>query len=318
MACTKLPEEFSKTAYLAREASRFIRENRRDPFVLFVGFHEPHPPYHGPRDGQYDPAEIKMPENYHHPPTADQHPKALHRFRSFQEKGYRSWNLTEDAEWRKIVSNYWGLCSQVDTHVGTILETLRECDLYDETLVVFTADHGDMLGSHRLLQKSVMFKESIMVPLILKMPGQGKSVTINGPVSHIDLLPTILDIMGEEAPRHLQGNSLRPVIEGDGEIEDGAIIEWNSRRGPRDPSGTEDEATAASRDPTRTIVTPEGWRFTYSPMGWHELFNLDDDPMEIHNLARSGEHDELMSDLLEKIRSWQSQTGDRVKLAIPR
>jgi arylsulfatase A-like enzyme len=150
------------------------------------------------------------------------------------------------------------------------------------------------------------------------MPGQVKSITINGPVSHIDLLPTILDIMDEEIPGHLQGRSLRPAMEGEAELDDGAIIEWNSRRGARGPGGIENEATVASRDPTRTIVTPDGWRFTCSPTGWHELYNLNEDPIEIHNLARSGEHDGLMSDLLEKIRSWQRRTGDRVRLPVPR
>jgi arylsulfatase A-like enzyme len=308
VACTKLPEEYSKTAYLAREASRFIRENCNHPFVLFVGFHEPHPPYHGPRDGQYDPLDVQLPESFHHPPTQDQHPKALQRYRTFYEKGYRRWNLRDEGEWRKLISNYWGLCSQVDTHVGTILETLRECNLYNETLIVFTSDHGDMMGSHRLLQKSVMFKESITVPLIIKMPGRGKSVTIDEPMSHIDLLPTVLDIMGEQTPKHLQGRSLKPVMDGEAVIQDGAIVEWTA------PGGVGNLPTAALSDSTRTIVTPDGWRFTYSTMGMHELYYLKDDPMEIDNLARSGEYQELMSNLLEKIQDWQARTQDPIQL----
>jgi len=310
MACTRLPEEFSKTAYLAREASRFIRENRRRPFILFVGFHEPHPPYHGPRDEQYDPDEIVMPENFNHPPTEDQHPKTLHRYRSFYEKGYRSWNLQDEEEWRKLVSNYWGLCSQVDTHVGTILDTLRECDLYDDTVIVYTADHGDMLGSHRLLQKGVMFKEAIRVPLIIRAPGRRESTAIHEPVSHIDLLPTVLDLMGEEIPKHLQGKSLKPVIDGEEERKDGAIVEWNIHKGKKPPNRAADALT----DPTRTILAPGGWRFTYSTIGRHELYNLEDDPMEIENLAQSGRYDDLMSDLLERIRDWQGRTDDNIPL----
>ncbi len=313
VACTNLPEEFSKTAYLAREASRFIRENRQ-PFVLFVGFHEPHPPYHGPRDGQYDPGEILLPESFYHPPTEEQHPKAFHRYQAFYEKGYRQWNLRDEGEWRKLISNYWGLCSQVDTHVGSILDTLRECDVYDETMIVFTSDHGDMMGSHRLLQKSVTFKEAIMVPLIIKLPGQRESIIIDGPVSHVDLLPTILDVMGEEIPKHLQGRSLKPVMDGEAEVEDGVIIEWNNREAETGPSGAEDEATAAMRDPTRTIVTQDGWRFTCSTIGRHELYNLVDDPMEITNLARWGRYEDLMSNLLCRIRDWQGRTEDRVQL----
>jgi len=313
MACTKFPEDFSKTAYLAREASRFIRDNRSRPFALFVGFHEPHPPYHGPRDDQYDPSEIKLPDNFFHPPTEEQHPKAIHRYRAFCERGYRQWNLRDEGEWRELISNYWGLCSQVDTHVGTILDTLRECGIYDDTIIVFTADHGDMLGSHRLLQKSVMFHESIMVPLIIKLPGQERSLTIDGPVSHADLVPTILDSMGEDIPGYLQGESLLPVMEGEACVGDGAVTEWNTRESDGEHE-IENEATAAKRDPTRTIVTPDGWRFTCSPLGRHELYNLEEDPIEIHNLAKSGEYSDLMKDLLGRIRAWQKRTGDDVEL----
>ena len=78
-----------------------------------------------------------------------------------------------EADWRRMIANYWGLCSLVDTHVGTILQTLwRNPALADNTIVVYTSDHGDMMGSHRLIAKCVMFEEAVRVPLLVHLPGQ--------------------------------------------------------------------------------------------------------------------------------------------------
>ena len=126
--------------------------------------------------------------------------------------------------------------------------------------------------------------------------------------------PTILDLMGEKIPAHLQGKSLKPAMDGKADIGSSAVVEWNNREGPGIPSGIQDEVTAATRDPTRTIVTADGWRFTCSTLGRHELYNLNEDPMEIDNLALSGGYEALMSSLLEAIRDWQRRSGDRVQL----
>jgi arylsulfatase A-like enzyme len=148
-------------------------------------------------------------------------------------------------------------------------------------------------------------------------------------VSQIDLVPTILDLMGEDIPPGLQGRSLKPLIDGQAGKEADVFMEWNGR-GRRDPGswagylpeGTGDDGAdqEAGRiidvleDPVRTVVTPDGWKFNCSPMGEHELYYLNDDPMEIENLARAKGHEELMLDLLGRIRDWQRRTKDDVRL----
>jgi arylsulfatase A-like enzyme len=176
-----LPEAVSRPAFLAREASRFIRERRRDPFCLFVNFLEPHMPFTGPRNDQHPPADVTVPADFDCPPTADQPLKARLLSRYYADHGFGGLPLRTEADWRRLIARYRGLCSLVDTHVGTILRTLEDCGLDDNTIVVYTSDHGDMMGSHRLLAKCVMFDEAIRVPLLVRLPGQTARVPGSAP-----------------------------------------------------------------------------------------------------------------------------------------
>jgi arylsulfatase A-like enzyme len=325
----RLPEEFSKPAYLAWEASRFLREHRREPFVLFVSFLEPHMPFYGPRDDQHDPAGVALPANFANPPTADQHPKLRLFHQHYRQKGCGGSDpLSDEAAWRRLIARYWGLCSQVDTHLGLILATLEDCGLADHTVVVYSSDHGDMMGSHQLVAKCVMFEEAVRVPLLIRLPGQTDGRRIAAPVSQVDLPATLLDLLGCEVPDGQQGRSLRRLLEDPQAEGDDVFIEWN---GPNcglaaDVVGnvelpehlarycTAEEAAAAIRDPIRTIVTPGGWKFSCSPLGCHELYNLGDDPLETTNLAPRTEHKRRMAELAARLRAWQERTGDAVKL----
>jgi arylsulfatase A-like enzyme len=164
-----------------------------------------------------------------------------------------------------------------------------------------------------------MFEEAVKVPLIMRLPGQGEPKRIHGPVSQIDLVPTLLDLMGEDVPSHLEGESLRPEIQRGVSRKD-VIVEWNgqnsglSRGNSMPESVTEDQVEAAMKDPVRTIVTPDGWKYNRSPLGEHELYNLRQDGLETQNLASRPDLAPLMEELTEKLRNWQIRTGDSVDL----
>ena len=323
----RLPETFGKPAYLAQEASRFIRENRSNPFALFVNFLEPHMPFFGPRDDQHPPEEITLPGNFENPPTDDHPLKTRLAHQAYLRDGFGGKPLQTEQDWRKLIARYWGLCSLVDTHVGTILRILAECGLDDNTIVVYTSDHGDMMGSHRLLAKCVMFEEATRVPLLIRLPGQTQGRRIRGPVSQIDLAPSLLDLMEEPIPNDLQGESLRPQIDGRAEATDDVFIEWNGpnsgvRLGVSETSwGAADEPSeelaqraAAVADPVRTVVTADGWKYNHSGLGEHELYDLNTDPLETTNLVRQPENQSLVRDLADRIRRWQERTEDDVTI----
>lgn len=322
----RLPEEFGKPAFLAREASRFIRENRDGPFVLYVNFLEPHMPFYGPRDGQYEPADVSLPPNLDAAPGETEHLKLRLMRQAYCLHGIEGHPLQTEDDWRELIARYWGLCSLVDTYVGMILRTLEECGLYDDTIIVFTSDHGDMMGSHGLVAKMVMYEEAVRVPLLVKLPGQTSSRRVRTPISQIDLVPTLLDILGESIPPHLQGKSLRLFLGNGTEPEPRDVfIEWTGRDGfPAnldDPNkypaymaelATREEALAAATDPVRTVITPDGWKLNYSRLGMHELYNLARDPFETTNLGRLSDMKSVIRDLSERIHEWQVRTGDEL------
>ena len=315
--CARLPEKYGTPAYLARSASRFIRENRARPFILHVSIVEPHQPYFGPRDDMYDPSQVTLSANFGRTPT-EEHPlkiRALHHL--YRERGFEV-PLDTEEDWRELTARYWGLCSLVDTHVGTILDTLEECGLSENTIVVFTSDHGEMMGSHGLRGKGLMFEESVRVPLMIRLPGRGAGKRVKGPVSHIDLVPTLLDLMGQPVADHLQGKSLRPLIQQSGTPthEDDVFIEWQGPVPldvvPEAMKGVASEADirASCASQVRTIVTPDKWKFNCSQVGEDELYNLEEDPIETRNLAREPQYRSLVGELTRRIRRWQEETGD--------
>jgi arylsulfatase A-like enzyme len=327
-----LPEELSKPAFLAQTAEHFIEQHRQEPWVLTVNFFEPHMPFTGPRDEQYDPAAIPLPRNFDHLPGEMNHPK----YRLFREHyrrhgcGSSPAPLDNEVAWRTLIARYWGLCSQVDAAVGRVLKALRRSGQEDDTIIVYTSDHGDMMGSHQLVAKCVMYEEATRVPWLIRLPGQAAQRRIPQPVSQIDMVPTLLDLLGRPRPEHLQGHSLRDVLEGRAEQPGRDVfIEWNGPncglgadvigevKLPPDVAACADRATAekAILDPLRTVVAADGWKLTLSPdLGRHELYNLRDDPLETTNLADRPDMKPRMRDLANRIRDWQEQTCDRVEL----
>jgi len=322
----RFPEEFGKPAFIAREASRFLRANQKNPFVLYVNFLEPHMPYFGPRDAQYDPRQMLLPANFDAIPGAAQPLKARLLQQHYRRQGHSGLPLANTSDWRRLIANYWGLCSLIDTHIGTILDTLDACGLSQNTIVVFTSDHGDMMGAHQLLAKCVMYQEAIRIPLMIRMPGQAAGKRIASPVSQIDIVPTLLDLMGQPISNALQGKSLRcrmddPALTGARPV----FVEWNGpNNGLGDKLGrtqipewmselaTREDIAAACTDPVRTVITAEGWKLNCSPLGEHELYNLRNDPCETENLVNQ---DRLLArELREQILMWQKQTGDVVVL----
>lgn len=329
---TSLPEEHGKPAFLGEEGERFLRERAEDgqPFMLYVNFLEPHMPFFGPRDDQYDPNEISLPPNFDDIPDETRPLRMQLNYRRHYEHGYGKEPLRTEADWRALIAKYWGLCSLVDTHAGCILNALEETGLAKNTIVVHTSDHGDMMGSHRTLTKGLMQEEATRVPYIIRAPGQTEARVVSDPVSQIDLVPTLLDLMGYEAPEHLQGKSLADAVLNGGTpaAARDVIIQWNARplesktikpplAAPEDwqlELGTPEELARSNSAQIRTIVTQDRWKFAWQEFGDHELYNLTDDPYETKNLARDPGQKDRMVELSGRISAWQRETGDPVVL----
>ena len=327
-----MPEEHQMASFLGDRAAEFIEANSDRPFALYVSTFEPHSPYHGPFMDMYDPATLPVgPAFLRKPESAS----LVNRVRSnyflqFMLDGVDQTSddymtryaapredVTTELGWRTLRAHYMANVTLVDRMVGKITAALERAGVADNTIVVFTSEHGDMMGDHGMLEKRSFFEDASRVPLLMRVPWlSGESVRVPGSVGHIDLVPTLLDLSSHEAPRNLQGKSLQPVMVGESDLGDNDVfIQWN---------GTSDEipdrflgSAEINRMlalPWRSVVTPDRWKLNLCAGDQCELYDLNSDPYEMNNLFDDPAHRDRVRDMAARIRIWQHRTGDTAPL----
>ena len=317
-----LPIDQCKPKFLELEACDFMRRHRDEPFMLHVNFLEPHMPFTGPLNDLHALDEVTLPAN-HSDPLEENEPLS-YRFRAqkYVDGLYAGrFDLTTETGWRRLVANYWGLVSQVDRSVGAILATLEELGLAEDTIVVYTSDHGDMMGSHKLVEKGYMYEEAMRVPWLVRYPRMGgRQRLVEGNFSQIDLVPTVLDLMDVDVPDTLPGKSLVPVMKGNGKAAEPVFVEWNAPEAMpdgRNPAGAQRDATKTAGPHSRTIIAPDGWKLTLNVGDSSQLFNLREDPGDSTNLFDRSESRPVIERLTADLRAWQSRVGDSLELPDP-
>ena len=311
-----LPIEHCKPRFLERKAIDFLRRHRNEPFILYVNFLEPHPPYYGPLNDEHKVEEMELPPNYATPLGEDE--PLAYRIKSQRDRQMRpeGMDLRTDAGWRRFIANYWGNVTHIDRSIGAILKTLEDLGLAENTIVVHTSDHGEMLGSHSMGQKGVMYEQAVKVPWLIRAPRFGnKQRIVTGRFSQIDMIPTMLELMGKPMRGRFRGRSLVPAIQR-GNYAEPVFIEWNPDRmnnedlqDVRFPPEALRKAISAH---TRTVIFPDGWKLCLSDGDKHQLFNLERDPWETKNLFYSGQHGDVIRRLAKKIHDWQQEVADAV------
>jgi arylsulfatase A-like enzyme len=325
LAISNLPIERSRPKFLERHACEFIEKHFRDPFILVVGFVEPHSPYNGPLNDEHPLSEIDLdptatlPEN-------DNIPLRYRLMREWQQAraildrqrlaDQFFFGITPE-EYRSIKQRYLGLVTLVDQSIGAILGCLERFGLSDNTIVVHTSDHGDSLGAHHLFAKEVMFEEAARVPFLVRLPGQKRSTLIPQPVSHIDLVPTLLDLLAQ--PKHPQcaGKSLEPLIHDEAMPPESIFIEWAPNRTKVKKGTSLAPRRAVKRaidESTRTVVSSDGWKLCLRDKDLNELYNLSDDPWETRNLYSDRQYASVVSRFADEIHRWQESVRDKLKI----
>lgn len=294
------PVEHAKPAFMAREAARFLLEHRDEPWLLSVNFLEPHMPFYGPYNDLHSEEEAPVPANYPGAPVEREPERYRAMRRRYFDKGFEGHNLKSRAGWQRLNRNYAGLCSQVDEAVARILWALEASGQAENTILVFTSDHGEMMGSHGLIGKTVAYEESVRVPLLLRVPFRRHGhVRVREPVSHISLVPTLLELMGKPVPDNLPGESLLGRLEGRRPDEDHVFIEWHT--GGAGPTG-------------RYVVSPDGFKLVLYDTDNCLLFDRERDPLEMSNLYYTEEHRATVRRLRARIESWQKRVRDTARL----
>ncbi len=258
------------------EAQKFITGQAGVPFFLTIAVGPPHNPY-------------KAPDKY--------------------EQLYSPENLTMRPNWesvgagtRKAVAGYYAMVTAIDDRIGRLLHHLDALDLSDDTIVLFTSDHGDMLGSHGRIYKRQPWEESIKVPGILRWPGKIKPQQPAGLFTTVDMAPTLLDLCGIPVPDTMTGRSLKPMLLGESAGPDTAFFQIFGPCNWQDvPAGW------------RAIRTQRYLYARFAGKPW-VLYDLRNDPYQTTNLVSDPQFKKLGDDLDNRLMTWMERQNDAWEL----
>ncbi len=301
---SRIPDQHGESAYVTNRAIDFMEEMGEEPWCLSLGYYKPHWPYvaNDPYHNMYPPethipvqrADVEL-EGHLYLRTHHQ----IRLSKVFSRKNARD----------EIVTAYMGLVKQMDDHFGRLLTHMRETGLIDNTLIVFTSDHGDNLGDHWCGEKDLPHDCSTRVPLLIYDPSPEadgtRGTTETRFAELIDILPTFIETAGGDVSEHrhlLEGRSLRPLLHGNQEMpwRDYVISEmdFSLREFGRLIGMPLDK-------PRGFMIRDEQWKYaTFEGEEHPMLFDMHNDPHELNDLGDSPEHAAIRADLSAKLFHW--------------
>ena len=268
-------------AHSAATTIKLIEDHKDQPFFIADGFVKPHVPYVATKEffDLYPPEEVKLPEE---PP--DRSPFETQTFLNAKE--YENFTPEDRLHLKRA---YYAAASLMDAQVGKLLNTLDRLNLWDNTIVVFVADHGYHLWEHNWHAKDTLYEQSTRVSLIIWAPGcAGMGKSTRGIAEELDIYPTLAELCGLTPPSVIQGTSLVPLLnDPSGPGKEGAYTEvWRE--------GTKENPKERALGYT---VRTDQYRYTEWPDGGAELYDHAKDPGEYYNLARSPDHQDVVAKL---------------------
>jgi arylsulfatase A-like enzyme len=322
-AASVIPRELSDTAWATECALTYLHGIEGKPWFLHLGYYRPHPPFIAPApyNTLYKPEEVPAPVRAASPEAeGKQHPLLAYYMSSVkQEKFFRDGAglasaMSED-DVRLTRAAYYGLISEIDDHVGRVIGYLKASGQYDNTLIVFTCDHGEQLGDHHLLGKLGYFDESFRIPLIIRDPSPEADTSRGRIVEQftetIDVMPTILEWVGASLPHTCDGVSLRPFLHGatPGDWRTEVHYEYDFRTFYDDVHDTvlglpADQCSLAVIQDTR-------YKYVHFDALPALFFDLQADPGQFRNLAQEPAYASRVLTYAQKMLSWRLRYTDR-------
>ena len=291
-----LPLEDTATHYLAAQAISCLEDMaaKEMPWHLRFDLSEPHLPCRPafPFAGRVDPASLEPWGSF---------------YDDFKKKPYIqaqqpiSWGLDHMTweDWAPAVARYHEITSQMDDAVGRVLERIKELGLWDNTTIIFTTDHGDMGGSHRMIDKHyVLYDDVTHVPMLIHAPGRTvPGSKVGGFTCHtLDLAPTMLEWMGSEIPDHLQGKSLWPLMAGQEQPgRDRVVSSGNGQQ----------FGLFCSR-----MIRNQRYKYIWTLTDVDEFYDLEKDPWELHNLIDEEEYAPILAEMRRTLYEDLRAAGD--------
>jgi len=301
---SRVAEPHSETAYMTDQALAFMRRTGSQPWVLHLSYVKPHWPYIAPAPfhAMYTPAQclpVKRTDAERH----DAHP-VVAAYRQHEE----SLSMSRDDAARIVRPAYQGLIHQLDDHLGRLFDYMEGAGLMDNTLIVFTADHGEFLGDHWLGEKELFYDCVQQVPLIVMDPGGAadatRGQTLDQMVESVDILPTVMTALGLPVAGHrIEGRALQPLLHAAGAApawRDCVYSELDySYRLARQllGKGTQEARAWSVRD--------SRWRYVHWLGAPEQLYDLAADPDQFHDLGRDPAYETVRAALRAELLDWQ-------------
>lgn len=279
---------------LARSAADFILSAPADrPFAAWCSLGGPHPPLLIPEPyySAFSPDEMEPPVSFGE--DSEGLPRSV-----WDGPGTQSVRDWPWERWAVATAAYWGFVAFTDACLGAVLDALEASGRANETVMVATCDHGEMLGAHNIYQKGVLYDEAVRLPFVLASPDvlPGKRSQL---ASQVDLAPTLLDLLGLPPLERAQGQSLLPALKDPSASgQDAVFMEFNGN--------------IKGGVYTRGVVSRQ-YKYIYHHGDIDQLFDQHADPAEMHNLARDPKYAGERQSLRDRLTQWMVETGDFLK-----
>jgi arylsulfatase A-like enzyme len=301
------PVEVDDTSFLVYRCIDYIRD-AKSPFVAHLSILRPHPPFIAPEpyNAMYDPMSVPGFARRGTPDDeAAQHPWLAHQL---SRRLFRA--PANEKKMRRLKAVYYGLMSEVDAAIGCIIAFLKETNRWDNTLIVFTSDHGEQMGDHWLLGKCGYFDASYHIPLIVRDPRRvadsARGSVVERFSENVDIMPTVLDTLGLNIPVQCDGLSLRPFLDGRG-----APPHWRTEahweydfRDPADDAA-EKRLDLTLHQCTMNIVRGRRYKYAHFTKLPPLFFDLEHDPGEFVDRARDPAYRPQVLEYAQKLLSWR-------------
>ncbi|MFV1465566.1 MULTISPECIES: sulfatase-like hydrolase/transferase [unclassified Phaeobacter] len=311
-----IAEEDSETPWLTREAMRFIETAEREgdqPWCAHLSYIKPHWPYivPAPYHDMYGPEHV-LPAVRSSAERENAHPVFAGMMNNQIGQAFSREEVRQ-----KVIPAYMGLIKQADDQMGRLFSWLEATGRMKDTMIVVTSDHGDYLGDHWLGEKNLFHEPSIKVPLIIYDPrpeaDATRGTTCDALVESIDLLPTFLEAAGGAAAPHiLEGRSLMPLLRGEtSEWRDYAVAEFDYATLP-----LSETLGLAPKDARLFMIVDARWKFMHAEGGLRPmLFDLQEDPDELVDLAKTKAHQEVIDLMYDRLLEWGLRMSQRITLS---
>ena len=309
----RIDEDASETAVTTQRALDFIAEAGDRPWCLHLSYIKPHWPYVAPAPyhALYSADDVIEPIR-HDDERVDPHPL----LRLYMTERKASQSFARDDVRRHVIPAYMGLIKQIDDHVGVVLADLEKRGLLNDTMIVFTSDHGDYLGDHWLGEKDFFHEPCVKIPLIVVDPSAAadgtRGTTSDALVEAIDLLPTFVEALGGTPADRLEGLSLMPHLHGSppARWRDTVFSEYDYGA-----MGLRDATDRGSDDALIFMAMTERWKYI-APLGFRPLlFDLENDPSEFRDLGDDDDYSDIRLEMRERLLNWALRNHQRTTVS---